>query len=497
MCSRTSKNHNLKMKIKVQFFLAFTLFLALNFAKAQPFEFVNAFPNVSFSSPLYVTHANDGTNRVFVVEKTGSIKVLPNDSNTTDSRVFLNISDRTINGSERGLLGLAFHPNYASNGYLYVDYTRAGDGATIVSRFSRSSTDPNKADSLSELILLTISQPFSNHNGGIVFFGLDGYLHIGMGDGGSGGDPGNRAQTLTELLGKVLRINVDSVSGGNNYSIPPTNPFAQGGGRPEIFTIGMRNPWRISQDPVTGLIWCGDVGQDSWEEVDILEVGKNYGWRCYEGNNPYNTSGCGPSADYKFPVKVYQNIGSECSVTGGYVYRGQRRPELTGQYIYGDYCSRKVWRLKYENGQVTGDSLIATAPSSIYSFGSDQNNELYMCGSNGVVYRLNKSDLVGVNGSSTMIADEFRLEQNYPNPFNPETNISYFVPALSKMRLTVYNSLGSEITTLVNTVQLPGQYDIRWNGKDASGNNIASGVYYYNLSSDKGFSETKKMLLVK
>ncbi len=395
------------------------------------------------------------------------------------------------------MLGLAFHPNYASNGYFYVDYTRAGDGATIVSRFSRSSTDPNKADSLSELILLTISQPFSNHNGGIVFFGLDGYLHIGMGDGGSGGDPGNRAQTLTELLGKVLRINVDSVSGGNNYSIPPTNPFAQGGGRPEIFTIGMRNPWRISQDPVTGLIWCGDVGQDAWEEVDILEVGKNYGWRCYEGNNPYNTNGCLPSSNYTFPIKVYQNVGSECSITGGYVYRGQRRPELTGQYIYGDYCSRKVWRLKYENGQVTGDSLIATAPSSIYSFGSDQNNELYMCGSNGVVYRFNKSDLVGVNGSSSVIADEFRLEQNYPNPFNPETNISYFVPALSKMRLTIYNSLGSEITTLVNTVQLPGQYDIRWNGKDASGNNIASGVYYYNLSSDKGFSETKKMLLVK
>jgi glucose/arabinose dehydrogenase len=475
------------------------LFIAFSFSslQAQPFEFVNAFPNVSFSSPLYVTHANDGSNRVFVVEKTGAIKVLPNDSNTIDSRVFLDVSNKTINGSERGLLGLAFHPNYSANGYFYINYTRAGDGATIVSRFSRSSNDPNKADSLSELVLLTIAQPYSNHNGGIVFFGLDGYLHIGMGDGGSGGDPGNRAQNVNELLGKVLRINVDSASGGNNYSIPPSNPFAQGGGRPEIFTIGMRNPWRISLDATTGLIWCGDVGQDAWEEVDVLEVGKNYGWRCYEGNATYNTSGCGAITNYTFPVKVYQNIGSECSITGGFVYRGQRRPELTGQYIYADYCSRKVWRLKYEGGVVTGDSLIASAPSSVYSFGTDQNNELYLCAANNVVYRFNRSDLVNVNSGQSVIPEGFTLEQNYPNPFNPETRISYYVPEMSKMKLTIYNSQGREVRTLVNTVQLSGNYNIVWNGKDAYGNNAASGAYFYNLTSDNGFSETKRMVLVK
>ncbi|MBX7043617.1 MAG: PQQ-dependent sugar dehydrogenase [Ignavibacteria bacterium] len=480
-------------RLLIAFFIVFTC----SSIQAQPFEFVNAFPNVSFSSPLYVTHANDGSNRVFVVEKTGLIKVLPNDSNTTDSRVFLDLTNKILNGSERGLLGLAFHPNYSANGYFYVDYTRAGDGATIVSRFSRSTNDPNKADSLSELILLTISQPYSNHNGGIVFFGLDGYLHIGMGDGGSGGDPGNRAQNVDELLGKVLRINVDSASGGNNYSIPATNPFAQGGGRPEIFTIGMRNPWRISVDATTGLIWCADVGQDAWEEVDLLEVGKNYGWRCYEGNATYNTSGCGPVANYTFPVKVYQNIGSECSVTGGYVYRGQRRPELTGQYIYADYCSRKVWRLKYEGGTVTGDSLIATAPSSVYSFGTDQNNELYLCASNNIVYRFNRSDLVNVSNGQSFVPDGFSLDQNYPNPFNPETRISYYVPELSKMKLTIYNSQGREVRTLVNTVQLAGKYNIVWNGKDAYGNNTASGAYFYNLTSDKGFSETRRMVLVK
>lgn len=485
------------MKISTRILIAFLSIAVTGALRAQPFEFVNAFPNLSFSQPLYVTHANDGSNRVFVVEKTGVIKVLPNDSNTSNATSYLNVSNKISSGSERGLLGLAFHPNYASNGYLYINYTRSGDGATIVSRFRRSGTDPNKADSLSELVLLTIAQPFSNHNGGIVFFGLDGYLYIGMGDGGSGGDPGNRAQNLNELLGKVLRINVDSASGGNNYSIPPTNPFAQGGGRPEIYTIGMRNPWRISQDPVTGLIWCADVGQDAWEEVDLLEVGKNYGWRCYEGNAPYNTSGCGPQSNYTFPVKVYQNVGSDCSVTGGYVYRGARRPELTGQYIYGDYCSRKVWRLKYENGNVTGDSLIASAPSSILSFGTDQNNELYLCGSNGIVYRFNRSNLVNVSNNVTGVAENFVLKQNYPNPFNPVTNIGYSIPEISKVNLTIYNSVGREVRTLVNTVQLPGEYSIAWNGKDSFGNNIASGVYYYSLKTDAGFSETKRMLLVK
>ena len=483
---------------KIKFIFIFTLLmLAAGKIFSQPYQLVNAFPNATFASPLYVTHSNDGTNRVFVVEKNGIIKVLPNDSTTSDVRVFLNVTNKIITGSERGLLGLAFHPNYASNGYFFVNYTRSGDGATVVSRFTRSSTDPNKADSLSEFIFLTITQPFSNHNGGIVFFGLDGYLHIGMGDGGSGGDPGNRAQNLNELLGKVLRINVDSASGGNNYSIPPTNPFAAGGGRPEIFTIGMRNPWRISVDPVTGIIWCGDVGQDAWEEVDILEVGKNYGWRCYEGNHAFNTSGCGPITDYTFPVKEYANAGSDISITGGFVYRGQRRPELTGRYIYADYGSRKTYKLKIESGVVTEDSLIMTGPSSIYSFGIDQQNELYVCCANNIVYRFNRSDLVGVGNNTAQIPSGFSLEQNYPNPFNPSTSIKYSVPEISKVKLSIYDVSGKEVNTIVNTVQLPGEYSILWRGKDARGNNVSSGVYFYNLTAGNNFTETKRMLLVK
>ncbi|MBS1517410.1 MAG: PQQ-dependent sugar dehydrogenase [Bacteroidetes bacterium] len=482
-------------KIIVLILLFASAFTEISYSQTLALQ--NAFPNCSFSSPLYLTHSNDGTNRVFVVEKNGLIKVLPNDSLTSDYRTFLNATNLIITGSERGLLGLAFHPNYASNGYFYVNYTRAGDGATVVSRFNVSSNNPNKADSLSQQILLTIPQPYSNHNCGMLFFGLDGYLYIGMGDGGSGGDPGNRAQNLNELLGKVLRINVDTATAVTNYGIPPTNPYAMGGGRPEIFTVGMRNPWRMSVDPVTGMIWCGDVGQDAWEEIDILEVGKNYGWRCYEGNAPYNTAGCGAASEYTFPIKVYANAGSDCSITGGYVYRGIRRPELNGRYIYGDYCSGKIWKLKYENGTITEDALLLSAPTSIQSFGSDQNNEFYVCGVNGIIYRFNKSDLVGVGNNNISNPSEFRLEQNYPNPFNPETSIKYSIPENTNVKLVIFDAGGKEIATLVNTKQLSGNYNIRWNGKDAVGNNLPSGVYFYNLTAGNSFTQSRKMLLIK
>jgi len=484
--------------LKMKFITSLLLLLSITkISNSQSFQLGNAFPNVTFNLPLYVTHSNDGTNRIFVVQKGGTIVVLNNDSTTNVTNVFLNISNKLSSGSERGLLGLAFHPDYATNGYFYVNYTRSGDGANMVSRFNVSTGNPNKADSLSEQTLTTVSDPFSNHNGGILFFGLDGYLYVGMGDGGSGGDPGNRAQNVNELLGKVLRLDVNSTSGGNNYGIPPTNPFAGGGGRPEIFTIGMRNPWRMSQDPVTGTIWCGDVGQDAWEEIDIIEVGKNYGWRCYEGNHPYNTSGCSGMSDYTFPVKEYVNGGSECSVTGGFVYRGIRRPELTGRYIYADYCSAKIWKLKYEGGVVTEDSLLMTAPANVYSFGIDQQNELYICGSNSVIYRFNRSDLVGINNNVSSVPEDYKLEQNYPNPFNPETNISYYIPEFSKVSLTIYDALGKEVRTLVNTTQLQGQYNINWNGKDSRGSNIPSGAYFYKLTAGENFSETKRMVMLK
>ena len=247
---------------------------------AQPLQLVNAFPNLTFTQPVYLTHSNDGTNRNFVIQKNGLIKVFVNDSSVAAADTFLNISSRIITGggsSEQGLLGIAFHPDYANNGYFYVDYTQAGNGYTVIARYSVDPQNPNKALFNSEFKLLTIYQPYSNHNGGILFFGQDGYLHIGMGDGGSGGDPGNRAQNLDSLLGKILRIDVDTTVGSLNYGIPPTNPFAGGGGRGEIYVYGVRNPWRVSQDPVTGVIWCADVGQGTYEEIDLVTAGKNYG----------------------------------------------------------------------------------------------------------------------------------------------------------------------------------------------------------------------------
>jgi len=252
----------------------------------------------------------------------------------------------------------------------------------------------------------------------------------------------------------------------------------------------------MSFDRSTGRLWIGDVGWERWELVFCAEKGGNFGWSIMEGPTP-----CLPTAKHG-PTPILPPAHAiphpqAASITGGFVYRGQRRPELTGQYIYADYCSRKVWRLKYEGGVVTGDSLIASAPSSVYSFGTDQNNELYLCAANNVVYRFNRSDLVNVNSGQSVIPEGFTLEQNYPNPFNPETRISYYVPEMSKMKLTIYNSQGREVRTLVNTVQLSGNYNIVWNGKDAYGNNAASGAYFYNLTSDNGFSETKRMVLVK
>lgn len=356
---------------------------------------VNAFPNLTFPFPVYLTHAGDNSNRIFVTDLYGKIYVFPNDSNASASQVkiFLDIINLARYDGEMGLLGMAFHPDYTSNGYFYVNYNNVNDGRTTISRFSRSAADPDKADSLSELKILEIYQPYGNHKGGMMFFGADGYLYIGMGDGGSQGDPENRAQNPDTLLGKILRIDVNNTSGGHNYAIPPDNPYAISGGAKEVYALGFRNPWRFTQDPETGLIYVGDVGQNIYEEVNILQKGKNYGWRITEGYSCYNpSSGC-DTTGITMPIKVYNHSAGDCSITGGYVYRGQRRPELRGAYIYGDYCSGKISMLRYNNGAVTQDSLLIDTPNLILSFGTDQNNELYCLTQQMKIFRFNKSTL--------------------------------------------------------------------------------------------------------
>jgi glucose/arabinose dehydrogenase len=375
---------NIKIKIFVSLFFIW-MFLTNNVF--SQYQLQEAFPNLSFSNPLFLTNSGDGSNRIFVVEQVGVIKVFPNNSSVSTAKVFLNITDRVTSGGEMGLLGLAFHPSYESNGYFYVNYTADNPRRTIISRFQVTS-NPDSADKISEIEILTFSQPYSNHNGGWIGFGPnDGYLYIGTGDGGSSGDPQNYAQPINTLLGKILRIDI---VGGTPYAIPPTNPFVDSTNvqvRKEIFAWGLRNPWRCSFDSNTGWLWAGDVGQGTWEEVDIIENGKNYGWRCYEGNHTYNTAGCN-YPEYIFPVWEYSHsVGF--SITGGYVYRGPNMPELTGKYIFADYGTRKVWALSYNGITPATNELLLTAPSSVTSFGEDEFKELYITSFSGKIYKFN------------------------------------------------------------------------------------------------------------
>jgi glucose/arabinose dehydrogenase len=481
------------------------LLLLINFAYAQNpnITLTDAFPNLTFNKALHLTHSGDGTNRIFVIQQDGRIIVLPNDSNATVSqtKVFLDISNKISSSSgEQGLLGLTFHPNYSSNGYIYINYTAPSPLRTVISRFKVKTSDPNKIDSLSEYKLLEINQPYTNHNGGSVMFGMDGFLYIGMGDGGSAGDPSGNAQNLQVLLGKMLRIDINDTTATRRYLIPPTNPFYNNpsAGKEEIYTWGMRNPWKYSQDPVTGLIYCADVGQGNWEEIDIIQNGKNYGWKTMEGFVCYSpSSGCDTSGK-TLPIKAYNHSAGDCSVTGGYVYRGFRRPELRGAYIYGDYCSGRIWMLRYNNGVVTSDSLLTQKSIALTSFGVDQFNELYIVASaaSGKIWRLNKSPLaLGIEENGTTPSD-YKLMQNYPNPFNPSTVISYNIPKAGFVKLQIFDITGKQIRSLVNTIQQPGRYDISFNGRDDYGNTIPSGIYFYTISTEK-YTETRKMLMLK
>jgi glucose/arabinose dehydrogenase len=478
------------MRLKVLYAIL-TIVLTATSINAQ-FTLQNAFPNLTFNSPVFLTHAGDNTDRIFVVEQAGIIKVFPNSQNASTSKIYLDITDRVSSGDEMGLLGLAFHPNYETNGYFYVNYTADNPRRTIISRFQVTS-NPDSAGKNSEFQLLTFNQPYPNHNGGWVGFGPnDGFLYIATGDGGSSGDPQNNAQSINTFLGKILRIDVDS---GTPYAIPTTNPFYDSTNveiKKEIYAWGLRNPWRCSFDPVTGWLWSGEVGQNLWEEIDIIENGKNYGWRCYEGNHSYNLSGCN-YPEYIFPVWEYSH-SVECSITGGYVYRGANVPELEGKYIYGDYCSNKIWSLEYDGINPPTNQYLLNASGSLTSFGVDQENELYLTSFNGRIYRFTPS--VTSNENENNPAGYF-IEQNYPNPFNPATIIRYNIPEESSVTIKVYNTLGKEIDTIASGLQQKGVYERIWNAE-----RFASGVYYVkmiaqSLSSDKTFSKVIKMLYLK
>ncbi len=349
----------------------------------------NAFPHILFDHPVGIYNANDSSNRLFVIEQQGIIYSFNNSPDATEKKIFLDIRAKVVTGLELGLLGMVFHPQFVTNGYVFLDYTVDSPLRTVISRWKVNESDPNALNASSEYILLTVNQPSEFHNGGQLAFGPDGYLYIGMGDGGPEGDPLGNGQNKSTLLGKILRIDVDS---GAPYSIPADNPFVGNvqGYKEEIYAYGLRNPWRFSFDQVTGKLWVGDVGQDAWEEIDIVENGKNYGWNIMEGSHCYLATTC-DSTGMTLPIFEYgHDVGN--AIIAGAVYRGSAHAELVGQYIYGDYGTGKIWALSNSSGTID-NMILDDMRLTLSAFGIDENKELLVVGyDSGIIYKLIEKD---------------------------------------------------------------------------------------------------------
>lgn len=427
-----------------------------------------------FSSPVEITHpVNDS--RLFVLQRFGLIKIL-NADGTTNATPFLDVSSliSTGPGNERGLLGLAFHPDYATNGYFFIDYTNTS-GNTVIARYSVNASNPSIANTTGT-ILMTITQPYSNHNGGCLRFGPDGYLYIGMGDGGSAGDPGNRAQNINENLGKILRIDVNSTV-SPYYTSPATNPYVGVAGNDEIWAIGIRNPWKFSFNRLNGDLWIADVGQDQIEEVNKvaspLPNNLNFGWKCYEGNATYSTGGCPPMSNMTFPVAQYLHSSGGCSITGGYVYSGTVYPNFANKYFYSDYCDNKIRTLDTSNNVTTTSSFTG----NFVAFGEDSSGELYVAGiTNGVIYKIIDSSL----SNSEFEKKGFAL---YPNPTKE------FFTIKSPIDVTISN---------VTLYDLSGKLLLEQksvNAQPISIGSITSGMYIVTVETSNGEKFNSKLIV--
>lgn len=428
-----------------------------------------------FVSPVEITNAGD--TRLFVVQKGGLIRIL-NADGTVNATPFLNLSSLVTTNSERGLLGLAFHPNYATNGYFFVNYTNLA-GNTVIARYTVSATNPNIANT-SETVLMTITQPFSNHNGGTLKFGSDGYLYIGMGDGGSGGDPGNRAQNINENLGKMLRIDVN-VSTAPFYASPSSNPYVGVAGNDEIWAVGLRNPWKFSFNRLNGDLWIADVGQDAIEEINkvvspLPNSGINFGWRCYEGNSTYNASGCAPSSTMRFPFVQYARFGGACSVTGGYYYSGTAYPNFQNKYFFTDYCDNKI-RMVDNAGVIT--TTASFSGNNFVTFGEDVNGELYIAGiTSGTVYKIIDSSL----SESGFKNNGFSI---YPNPAK-----GYFVVKSAE------TNLATKIALFDTTGKLLFSKKLMPNTENVIDTNLlAKGTYFVSVETTNGTNYDTKVIV--
>lgn len=425
-----------------------------------------------FISPVDIANAGDA--RLFIVQQNGIIRIAqPN--GTVNTTHFLDISSKVLNSGEQGLLGLAFHPQYATNGRFYVYYNAIGTGNITVAKYTVSTANPDIANASSEEILLNISKPFSNHNGGCLKFGPDGYLWIGTGDGGSGGDPQNHAQNLSSYLGKILRINVNGTTG---YTIPNDNPFTGTATQlDEIWAYGLRNPWRFSFDTTTGNVLIADVGQNTSEEINkvaAIQAGVNYGWRCYEGNNTYDTSGCAAVTTMTFPVATYSLAGAYCSVTGGYVYRGAAYPSLTGIYFFADYCADQIGTMDATNA-ITWSTAFSNV--AFTAFGVDFQNELYVASSqNGTIYKI-----TAPNASIEDIYNQNKVKI-YPNPASNRI----FVEGIEKENLNAdFISLDGR---LILNASVNSDYGI-----DIS--SLKSGIYFITVNSNQTKIYTQKIII--
>ena len=462
------------------------------------------FSAVAFHEPLFLTHAGDGSDRIFVVERSGIIKVFPNRDDVDEAKVFLDISEQTNDEKgEMGLLGLAFHPQYADNGQFYVYYTRGALGELIsrLSEYRVAVDDRDRADPASERVIMEVEQPSENHNGGSIAFGPDGLLYWGLGDGSPRLDSFHTAQNLESVLGAIVRIDVDGSTGGLPYAIPSDNPLTgnENGWREELWAWGLRNPWRFSFDRTTGTLWVGDVGQDLWEEVDIVEKGGNYGWSIIEGLHCFSPKeDCDEEGLIPPVVEFGRELGS--SVIGGYVYRGPRLLRLQGTYVYGDFGSRNIWGLRYAEGRVQEHAQIARSPSNISSFGEDEAGEVYVVNviANSIYVLDEKpgNEPTGVSESGEVLPFTFVLEQSYPNPFNSGTTIAFELAEDIGVRLEIFDLLGRRVATLIDEFRRAGQHRATWDGTDLEGIPAASGTYLYRLSGG-GLAQARKMVLLR
>ena len=437
-----------------------------------------AFPALTFERPTDLQNAGDGSDRLFVVEqRTGLIKVFVNDPSVTTAKTFLDIRDKLdATRSETGLLGLAFHPNYEENGYFFVNYVTPEPRKTVVARYKVSSGDEDAADTDSVRIILEIGQPDSNHNGGQLAFGPDGYLYIGMGD---GGDEPTTAQDLTSLLGSMLRIDVDHVTDNStDYLIPPDNPLVDNtsGYREEAWAWGFRNPWRFSFDPSDNL-WVADVGQHDWEEVNVVEKGKNYGWPNLEGLQCYlPVTGC--EVESLVPPVLEYGHGEGNSITGGRVYTGERAPALDGRYLYADFGSGRIWAAANDGGSWSTE-LVEDTEYDFSTFGVDESGEVYVVSLAGTIYRF-KALSTTTEPESAHLGDFFAGEP-YPNPTARRMTVPMVVSKSVQARVSVHDLLGRELAVVFSGTLTAGEHHVSFDMPDVAG----SGRLWIGISADE------------